>query len=343
MSLKTSLPFPITPATPAGLTSTDASAAFTGHSADAVPQDQDALVLQMISSGRCALLLRPQIAQTLQPSQMRQAWQSLRNEMCRIETGSVSVVGRNWQADPGDEDTVQPKTTVNVEPYWLDRRLVTNKQFQMFVRSGGYQQLTLWDEVIRPSLDEFVDQTGQPGPRFWRDGRWPAGRESHPVVGICWYEASAYARWVGKRLPLDAEWIKAASWPTPAGGRSIPRKFPWGDVFDKDKANLWESGLGGTSPVDAFAGGDSPCGARQLIGNVWEWTSSDFAAYDEGHDIDSEAPLKSLRGGAFDTYFPHQASWRFQSGDHLLARRHNVGFRCALCACDLASCTEDFV
>jgi iron(II)-dependent oxidoreductase len=112
-------------------------------------------------------------------------------------------------------------------------------------------------------------------------------------------------------------------------------------VFDKANANLWESTIGTTSPVDAFAAGDSPCGARQLIGNVWEWTSTDFAAYDQGQDIEADAPLKSLRGGAFDTYFPHQASWRFQSGELLLGRRHNVGFRCALCACDIASCPDE--
>jgi Uncharacterized conserved protein len=342
MSLKTLLPF----STAARAASSDVGdiKAATGPSAETVehhaPQDQNALVAQMISSARSALLLRPQIAQSLQPAQLRRAMEALRADMSHIEGGSVPVVGRNWHADPGDEDPVHPRTSVVVNAYWLDRHQVTNQQYQSFVRGGGYQQLTLWDEVIRSALEEFADQTGRMGPRFWRDGRFPSGQENHPVVGICWYEANAYARWVGKRLPMDAEWIKAASWPTPAGGKSVPRKFPWGDVFDRAKANLWESEVGSTVAVDAFPTGDSPCHVRQLIGNVWEWTSSDFAEHDQGQDIDSEAPLKSLRGGAFDTYFAHQASWRFQSGDHVLARRHNVGFRCALCACDVANCTE---
>jgi iron(II)-dependent oxidoreductase len=125
-----------------------------------------------------------------------------------------------------------------------------------------------------------------------------------------------------------------------AGDQIIARRFPWGNIYDKARANLWEAGIGQTVPVTDFASGDNPAGVRQLIGNVWQWMTTDFAAFDIGADLEADAPIKSLRGGAFDTYFSHQAGWRFQSGDQVLARRHNVGFRCALTACDVAEFSE---
>ena len=88
-------------------------------------------------------------------------------------------------------------------------------------------------------------------------------KKDHPVVGVSWYEAAAYARWAGKRLPTDAEWVKAGSWP--ASSRRRPRRsqrrYPWGDAMDRSRANLWGSGPKGTVPVTAFADGRERRGA----------------------------------------------------------------------------------
>jgi iron(II)-dependent oxidoreductase len=196
--------------------------------------------------------------------------------------------------------------------------------------------MAIWDEAILPALLDFVDATGHPGPRAWKHGCFEPGKEHHPVVGVSWYEAAAYARWTGKRLPTDAEWAKAASWPVALGpGIWLQRKFPWGNSFDEHRANIWGSGHGGTIPVDHCADGVSVGGAYQLIGNDWEWTSGAY-----GHAADASVtlpvPMKSIRGGAFDTYFENQATCHFQSGESPINRKHNVGFRLALGACDLA-------
>jgi iron(II)-dependent oxidoreductase len=200
--------------------------------------------------------------------------------------------------------------------------------------------MSLWDPSILAAVLDFVDQTGAPGPRCWRDGRYPRGEDDYPVVGISWYEAAAFARWVGKRLPTDAEWVKAASWPVPvAAGVWQQRKYPWGNAMERTRANLWGSGPGRTVPIDQYTEGASVGGVHQLVGNVWEWTTGDFG-YD---DLDrpllaepiSSAVMKTLRGGAFDTYFESQSTCQFTSGDHPLARKHNIGFRCALSTCDV--------
>src|SRR5690606_4631020 len=136
---------------------------------------------------------------------------------------------------------------------YLDRYPVTNAEFLAFVEQGGYEQMSLWAEEIWPAVLDFVDLTGEAAPRFWRHGRPPVGKDQHPVVGVCWFEALAYARWVGKRLPTDPEWVKAGAWPVGgAGAKPRQRRYPWGDRMETDRANLWSSGRGDTVPVTTF-------------------------------------------------------------------------------------------
>jgi iron(II)-dependent oxidoreductase len=304
--------------------------------------DTDALVEKMLAQGRSTLLLRPQIVGNLSEQQFRRRIGALEKAMALVPDGEV-VLGRIDEAlDDGRlgrrEIVACRGRVIKVDRFFLDRYPVTNREYYEFVASGGYQHMPLWDPAIWPAVLDLVDQTGAPGPRFWRDGCYLPDEEDHPVVGVSWYEAGAYARWVGKRLPTDAEWVKAGSWPVVLSITSrSQRKYPWGDNMDRSRANLWGSGPEGVVAVDEFAEGVSVGGVYQLIGNVWEWTSTPFRG-DGRHAGELVLPtmMKSVRGGAFDTYFDNQATCHFQSGENPLERRHNIGIRCALGVCDLA-------
>jgi iron(II)-dependent oxidoreductase len=311
--------------------------------ATAAVDDIESLVEQMLTNGRYALLLRPQISQNLTLDLYDRARQSLEGEMGLVPLGEVHLEPNVFDIDYPlfvAEDREAPKgLIIHVQPAFLDRYPVTNKQFQRFVSAGGYQEMAIWDREVLPAVLDFTDTSGQPGPRFWKNGRFPPGEANLPVVGISWYEAVAYSRWVGKRLPSDAEWVKAGSWPvTLSGSTHLQRKYPWGDTMDRHRANVWGSGPGRVVPVNEFSDGVSVGGLYQLIGNVWEWTATnldvDPTAEDEGHD--KAALLKSIRGGAFDTYFESQANCQFASGENPILRKHNIGFRCALGLCDIA-------
>ncbi len=307
----------------------------------ALPADIDSLVKQMLDEGRFALLLRPQIAGNLAAATLAVAQEELDRRMALVPDGEVKIEPNRLSAAAEldvPEEALHP-IPVRVSAMYLDRHPVTNRQYQAFVDAGGYEQMAIWDPAIWPAVLDFVDTTGNAGPRYWANGRFSKDKADHPVVGVCWYEAAAYCRWVGRRLPTDAEWIKAASWPVNLGPNNcIQRKYPWGNTMDRQRANLWGSGPGNTVAVDKFSSGVSVGGAYQLIGNVWEWTADDFLWIAALNDHESQEPLlKTIRGGAFDTYFDNQATSQFASGEDPLGRKHNIGFRCALGLCDLAA------
>jgi len=106
-------------------------------------------------------------------------------------------------------------------------------------------------------------------------------------------------------------------------------------VMEGDRANLWSAGLDGTVPVDEFEKGISVGGLQQMIGNVWEWTSNPYGSPDDV-SLTLPFPMRSVRGGAFDTYFDNQATCHYQSGDNPLNRKHNIGFRLAMGVRDVA-------
>jgi gamma-glutamyl hercynylcysteine S-oxide synthase len=304
--------------------------------------DPAVLVENMFLQGRFSLLLRPQIAGNLSDENFQRALDVLSESMSLVPDGEV-LVGRVDESTIEDAgmDLSDPALwgrVVRVDKFFLDRYTVTNRQFYEFVSAGGYQQPAYWEPTILPAVLDFVDQTGAPGPRHWRHGCFDPALDDHPVVGVCWYEAAAYARWVGKRLPTDAEWVKAGAWPMSLSAASSrgQRRYPWGDTMDRRKANLWGASLRGTVSAGAYPEGVSVGGVYQLIGNVWEWTRGNFSPPDssDGKWL-LDAPLKSIRGGAFDTYFDGQATCQFQSGESPMARKHNIGFRCAVGVCDL--------
>jgi iron(II)-dependent oxidoreductase len=241
-----------------------------------------------------------------------------------VPEGFVSIARSVLDAPGGEEIDVE------TEPFLLQRRCVTNAEFRNFVVAGGYDDLSIWREEIWPHLISFHDQTEQPGPRFWRGGTYAAGTGDHPVVGIAYYEAEAYARWAGYRLPMESEWQMAASWRIRSSALMF-RRYPWGESIDTHRCNVWASGVGTTVPVGAHENGATPNGILQLIGNVWEWTCSEFEAVDaSGHPLVGDMLMHTIRGGAFDTYFSSQATSDFRTGQGCLIRSHNTGFRCAL-------------
>ena len=311
------------------------------------PKDLPSLVGELLGQGRYAFLLREQIVGNLDPKQHQAAMRRLKDEMSLVPAGEIRVMLRD--AFDADDDPLVRRIFQELErvtlvaPCYLDRFAVTNAAYSRFVNAGGYEQMALWDPNIWPGVLEFVDRTGRPGPRFWENGTFPDGADQHPVVGLCWYEAQAYARWMGKRLPTDAEWIKATTWPRTlqAEEQSI-RRFPWGNDLDVNKCNVWASGHGGSRPVDDYPESISVGGCYQLIGNTWEWMASPFVpvSYD-GQPISLGSPMMSIRGGAFDTYFDNHTSACFQSGEGVTSRRHNIGFRCALSCSDIAQLPGD--
>jgi gamma-glutamyl hercynylcysteine S-oxide synthase len=303
------------------------------------------LVESLVATGRYALLLRSETSEHLTQDQLLSAVRALDEAMSLAPAGKVLLGVAAERATLGGDasgliDTRPSEGVIEVEAFYIDRWPVTNEQYQEFVSAGGYEQLEFWPEESLPAIFDFVDRTGEASPKYWLNGAYPEGQGQQPVVGISWYEACAYSRWVGKRLPTDAEWTKVGAWPVEASpGRIVQRRYPWGDSFDTKRANLWCAGRGGIVDVDEFYVGDSIGGVRQLVGNVWEWTAS--ALCDSApKGVDFPSSLKSVRGGAFDTYFENQATCHFQSGEGPLSRRHNIGVRLALSMSQLVSVDE---
>jgi iron(II)-dependent oxidoreductase len=277
---------------------------------------------RLIAEDRYVFVLLKEALSDISETDATPAWKSLREQMALIPGGIVPVIRSNGTME-----------AVEVAAFHIDRYSVTNRQYQRFVQAGGYDNLELWPQEIWPGLMRLTDRTGRPGPRSWEQGQPPSGKADHPVVGVSWYEAFAYARWVGKRLPTSAEWQKAGGWPEHLSGGSCTR-YPWGDIFDPARANLWATGLNQTVPVREFSSGVTPNGIYQMTGNVWEWLDEPLDAFPCETDEAFEAwkPLRRIVGGAFDTYFPSEATCQFITGQPELDRRDNIGFRCALAA-----------
>lgn len=259
------------------------------------------------------------------------AWKALQHEMALVPGGEVYLLTSPAPVGSRNLDPLSGRGVATpVNAHFIDRHWISNADYLKFVEAGGYSDPALWPEDLLPAVLQFVDSTGRPGPRFWSHGSPAPVQMDHPVVGICWHEANAYAVWVGKRLPTAEQWQRAATWAKGHAQAAEPR-YPWGNVFDPDKANTWASGQGQTVPVTACPGGNTPSGVRQLIGNVWEWSETEFQPIAaDGQSIQLDEPMIEVRGGAFDTYFHSQATCQFRTGRGVFYRGHNVGFRCCI-------------
>lgn len=265
------------------------------------------------------------------------AWKGLQHEMAYVPSGSVRLLqDRASDHGRGYRLTAAAISPVPVESFYLDRDCVTNADYARFVNAGGYEKTELWPAETLAWVLRFVDRTGEAGPKFWSNGKPAEDKLDHPVVGICWYEASAYARWAGKRLPTSAEWQRAGTWSSHHSAEGTEQRYPWGNSFQSSKANLWKNDHCATIPVDALNDGNTPNGVRQLIGNVWEWLDASYRPAPDG-DVKMflEETMAEVRGGAFDTYFASQATCQFRTGQPLLNRPANVGFRCCVSTTEL--------
>jgi len=230
--------------------------------------------------------------------------------------GDVAVEGGMLRlgAEPDGQfvfDNEKWARTVEVQPFRMARTALTQAQYADFVDDGGYRRREFWSE------DGWLWRAaaGAEHPVYWRRGdggwqrrdfdRWVALEPHRPVIHVNWFEAQAYCRWADRRLPTEAEWEAAAS--TAPGGDG-KRRFPWGDAPPTpEKANLDGSALGCVD-VDALPAGDSACGCRQMLGNVWEWTDTTFLPY-PGFVADAYREYsepwfgthKVLRGGCWAT------------------------------------------
>jgi len=299
----------------------------------AVIEWDDDPLLRLVQQQRYARILRDSHRWTDHPRReeiVELATRRLEDGFALVPAGSAAIP-QTLTGEAGG-----PEQDIEVVAFLLGVYAVSNAQFQAFADSGGYDELEFWPEEIWPHLIEFKDQTGDTGPRFWRNGQHDARLADHPVAGVSWYEAQAFALWLGGRLPTEAEWQMAASWHI-SSSADLLRRFPWGDAMDNTRCNVWGSRHGTTVPVGQYPNGAAPNQVLQLIGNVWEWTDTEFNPLDEeGRPVVGEMPMHVVRGGAFDTYFESQATSYFRTGQLALSRTHNTGFRCAM---DLAAAT----
>lgn len=205
---------------------------------------------------------------------------------------------------------------VEVQGFALARAATTQAEFAAFVEDGGYRRPELWS----PEGWLWRESLGAEHPLYWQRGtsgwlrrdfdRWVSLEPHRPVLHVNWFEADAYCRWAGRRLPTEVEWeVAASAEPGPTGGLSRrKRRFPWGDEPPTpERANLDWHAMGCVN-VGGLPAGDSAFGCRQMIGNVWEWTSSDFLPY-PGFTADPYKEYsepwfrthKVLRGGCWTT------------------------------------------
>ncbi len=240
----------------------------------------------------------------------------------------VMVGGGESQVTVYDDENKyfsEKRKTVVLPDFKISRVPITNAQFELFITDTGYK-----------------------APRFWEDDKPLKGKESHPVVGISWFDAVVYCEWLsgklGKevRLPTHAEWQKAAGWDEKA---QKLREYAWGETFEKTRCNTEELGVQDTTPVGVFPEGASPYGCLDIAGNVWEWLSDEIEdnyplVNENGQFVDKEGnqvseqedwvwevqSVRVLAGGSWhDNQSSARVSYRYWDLPHL--GFNNVGFR----------------
>lgn len=260
------------------------------------------------------------------------------NKMVSVAEGPF-VMGATDDAFAYDNE--RPPHIVHVPAFKIDKLLTTNEEYARFITEGGYKRREWWSDEGW----EWREREDWNAPLYWtqQNGGWREQRMfdeilmdgQHPVVGVSWYEAEAYARFMNKRLPTEAEWEKAASRDTE---REQKRRYSWGDQKPSSAFCNFNYHFWGTTPVGSFPDGASATGCLDMTGNVWEWTSSAFMGYpnfkpfpypeysQEWFDGDHRV----LKGGSWAT----QASTLRVSFRNFFRRHFRIAFSGIRCAAD---------
>lgn len=221
-------------------------------------------------------------------------------DMVFIPAGDFTMGTNDWWPKSS------PEHKRYIDAFYIDKYEVTNARYKAFVNAANYQV-----------------------PDHWINGKIPEGRAKHPVVFVNWFDADAFCKWEGKRLPTEAEWEKAAR-------GTDKRIFPWGDKFDKNMGNTPQYGKGNTMPVGSFENGKSPYGAYDMAGNVFEWTEDWFKPYPGNTHSDENygERFKVVRGGSWYDCTSYKCGISSPTYNRIFFNQQTTndafGFRCAI-------------
>lgn len=227
-----------------------------------------------------------------------------------------------------------PQHKLEMRAFAIGKYPVTNADYAEFIRARGYETERWWTTMGWKWQQGRLGQDALPA--FWNEPRLNHAR--CPVVGVSWYEAVAFCNWLGERDNARFRLATEAEWEYAARGENNARNFPWGEKFERGRANTAEAGFGGTTPVSHFPSGASPFGVWDLAGNVFEWTLSKWGsnwqelqyAYpyraDDGREEIQGSGARVMRGGSWfngyqEALCAHRA--RYLAG----SRGSNIGFR----------------
>jgi len=251
-------------------------------------------------------------------------------------TGNQQVTTTSWPAIPAGRVALKAGgylaavTTFELPAFALARHPVTNAVYARFIAAGGYDNARWWLEDGWAQRQRW----GWTAPRYWGGRDW--NEPDHPVVGVSWYEALAYCRWLSAgtgraiTLPTEQQWQRAAQ-------GDDERPFPWGQALPDATRCNWQRNVDETTPVDAYPAGASPYGVLDLSGNVWEWTLTGWESGNRRPEAGANGELRLLRGGSWSSDSPYSLQVDNRSAldpntrlDPAYRNHVTVGFRCAV-------------